>query len=258
MDRTAKTMSQQPPPPSGARPPPPPLKSGGGTAPSSQSKSSSQSSKCAVFDESRFPSVLRDGITPAEERQKRRRTCRFIEECARTLRLPRIPVATAEVFLHRFYAKHSFSEHDRFEVAVACILLAAKTEESPKKLTTVIQECHRVKNRAAASRSKGTSVGGGGPGGTSPLSGGGLSPSPSSGDPRDVPLDTKGEEYQRLKERILLLERVILHTIGFELSVDHPYTFMVEQVRWLWQKCILLTEEQDSCQKFHCSLDLLL
>lgn len=36
-------------------------------------------------------------------------------------------------------------------------------------------------------------------------------------------LDGKCREFYRLKERILLLERVILHTIGFELSISHPY-----------------------------------
>jgi cyclin T len=46
-------------------------------------------------------------------------------------------------------------------------------------------------------------------------------------------LDPKGEEFSKLKERILLLERVILHTIGFELSIDHPYKFFVEQIKKL-------------------------
>ena len=44
-------------------------------------------------------------------------------------------------------------------------------------------------------------------------------------------LDPKGEEFAKLKERILLLERVLLHTIGFELSIDHPYKFLVEQIK---------------------------
>jgi cyclin T len=105
------------------------------------------------------------------------------------------------VFFHRFYAVHSFEEHDRFEVAVACILLAAKTEESPKKLVSILQECFRLKNNAMKNKT------------------------PQEGvklDKRGY-LDMKCQEYTRLKERILLLERVILHTIGFELSISHPY-----------------------------------
>ena len=60
-----------------------------------------------------------------------------------------VAIATATVFFHRFYAKHSFQEHDRFEVAMACLLLAGKTEESPKKLDVVIRECWKLRKRAA-------------------------------------------------------------------------------------------------------------
>ncbi len=112
------------------------------------------------------------------------------------------------VLFHRFYAVHSFATHDRFEVTVACILLAAKTEESPKKLTTVIQECHRLKSISA--RRSGAGVG--------------------EGVNDDGTLDVNSKEFIRLKERTLLLERVILHTIGFELSIDHPHKYLYEKV----------------------------
>jgi len=167
------------------------------------------------YDESSLPS-FRDGITPQDEKLKRSKTCRFIEEAGRILKLPRLAVATAMVFFHRFFAKHSFAEHDRFEVAVACILLAAKTEEAPKKLSTIIIECHRLKTGGATATAQGRSP----PPGT-------ITTKP------DAPLDPNSEEYLKLKERILLLERVILHTIAFELSIDHPYKFLVDQIRKL-------------------------
>jgi len=107
---------------------------------------------------------------------------------------------------------HSFADHDRFEVAVACLLLAAKTEESPKKLISVVQECYRLKHISAKKSEEKSGV---------------------KIDKRGY-LDIKCEEFVRLKERILLLERVVLHTIGFELSVDHPYKFLVEQVSALF------------------------
>lgn len=169
----------------------------------------------ATLDLSQLPS-LKDGMTAEEEATKRRKTCRFIEEAGRVLRLPRVSISTAMVFFHRFFAKHSFQEHDRFEVAVASIVLAAKTEESPKKLNTVILECHKLKTRG--------------------MQAGRISqqqPSAASPPMSSAPLDPKGEEFNKLKERILLLERVILHTIGFELSIDHPYKFLVEQIKKL-------------------------
>lgn len=183
-------------------------------------------SSATLLDISQLPS-LKDGMTTEEEATKRRKTCRFIEEAGRVLRLPRVAISTAMVFFHRFYAKHSFQEHDRFEVAVAAIVLAAKTEESPKKLNTVITECHKLKTRGmqAGRISQPTAMAGAA---STP-------PPPPSSSPGGTTLDPKGEEFSKLKERILLLERVILHTIGFELSIDHPYKFLVEQIKKLIQ-----------------------
>lgn len=188
---------------SSPKPPPPP-------------PAAAAASSHGTIDISQLPS-LKDGMTEADESMKRRKTCRFIEEVGRVLKLPRVAIATAMVFFHRFYAKHSFKEHDRFEVAVAAILLAAKTEESPKKLNVVIEESLKTKNRAMqAGRISQSSD-------QMPLN-------------SDGTLDTKAESFVRLKERILLLERVILHTIGFELSIDHPYKFLVETIKKLVHK----------------------
>mmetsp|Transcript_10495 Transcript_10495/g.22231 ORF Transcript_10495/g.22231 Transcript_10495/m.22231 type:complete len:340 (+) Transcript_10495:68-1087(+) len=212
---------RHPPPPNNARPPPP-------RPPSTLPRVPLASSH---FDENHLPSVLHkpNPMTPEAERQARRRTCRFIEEAGqRSLRLPRVAVATATVFFHRFYVKHAFQEHDRFEVAMACLLLAGKTEESPKKLDFIVRECWKLRRRAQQQQQKlmnqgGTSPGMGGASPTAPM------PSPSAGD--NLQIDPKSEEYVRLKERVLLLERVILHTIGFELSIDHPYKFLVDAVQ---------------------------
>jgi Cyclin, N-terminal domain len=170
-----------------------------------------------TFDISQLPSLIKDGMSVEEEAMKRRKTCRFIEESGRILKLPRVAIATAMVFFHRFYAKHAFSEHDRFEVAVASLMLAAKTEENPKKLAVILDECYKLKMRGmqAGRISVGVATSGN---------------AESAG-----ALDLKGDEFNKLRERILLLERVLLHTIGFELSIDHPYKFLVEQIKKLVQ-----------------------
>ena len=197
------------------------------------------SSKPYHFDENQLPSCVRSKLTPEEERSKRMKTCRFIEEASRILRLPRVATSTALVFFHRFYAVHSFAEHDRFEVAVACILIAAKTEESPRKLAHVIQECWKLKNSAKKNvpvvDGSNTSNVAGDTNTSTSSNGDMLSPPTADNISPRLPyvdksgfMDTKSEEFVSLKERILLLERVILHTIGFELSVDHPYKFLVD------------------------------
>jgi len=102
---------------------------------------------------------------------------------------------------------------------MACMLLAAKTEECSRKLSHVIRESWRLKNMAAK---KG---------------GGGAASTPELGDAVSDNVDKHGylnpesEEFVRLKERILLLERVVLHTIGFELSIDHPFKFILVQIK---------------------------
>ena len=65
--------------------------------------------------------------------------------------------------------------------------------------------------------------------------GGGGSSGGGGRDDKEGLLDPKGEEYIKLKERILLLERVVLHTIGFELDIHHPYKFLVDQIKKLTQ-----------------------
>jgi cyclin T len=189
------------------------------------------SSAITHFDISQLPS-LKKGMSAEEESMKRRKTCRFIEEAGRVLKLPRVAISTAEVFFHRFYAKHSFQEHDRFEVAVAAIVLAAKTEEAPKKLNTVIQECFKLKARGMQAGRISQQMN---PDGST-------SPPP----PTSAFLDPKGEEFLKLKERILLLERVILHTIGFELSIDHPY-----KVCWENNGCWLVRYKTTLIYHFH-------
>ena len=189
------------------------------------------------FDVSQLLSLLQDGMSMKEESDKCRKTCRFIEEAGRVLKLPRVAVSTAMVFFHRFYAKHSFNQHDRFEVAVASVVLAAKTEESPKKLNNVIDECYKLKMRGMqAGRMSSTPI----PGSAS--SGGSPGSASSS-------LDPKGEEFLKLKERILLLEHVPLHMIGFELSIDHPYKFLVEIIKKLVMRRKIEFIEESSKQE---------
>jgi len=119
------------------------------------------------------------------------------------------------VFFHRFFAKHSFNDHNRFEVAIACIILAAKTEESPKKVSRVVDNCDKLIFCALnGSKNDKTQTA--------------LTISNSKKD--DAP------DNKRLKERVLLLERIILHTMGFELSIAHPHKTVEVTIRILSQQ----------------------
>lgn len=52
--------------------------------------------------------------------------------------------ATASVFFRRFYLKNSYCETDPFIVIAACCYVAAKAEESPVHIKTVVNESRSV------------------------------------------------------------------------------------------------------------------
>ena len=170
------------------------------------------------------------------------------------------------MLFHRFYMKQSFGEHDRFEVATCCLFLACKVEETPKKIQAVILTCHAVKveNKArvaaaaAASQSSSSSSSSysSSSSSSSSLSSSSLSSpssSPSSSSvgapaPPSRPradLDPKGDEFLKLRDRVLLLERVLLHTLSFDLSVEHPYKYLIEEMNKLRIKG--LEKDTSSC-----------
>jgi hypothetical protein len=109
---------------------------------------------------------------------------------------PKLTIATALVFFHRFFARQSFKKHDRSTLAATCLHLAGKVEETPRKLSMVIQVVNVVKHRG-----------------------------------KKGPIDPKSQEFAKQKECLLTSERVLLHTVAFELSIEHPYTFLLPMVK---------------------------
>ena len=53
-------------------------------------------------------------------------------------------MATGVVFFHRFYIVQSFHEFNHWVVAAACLLLAGKVEETPKKCKDIIKMCRSL------------------------------------------------------------------------------------------------------------------
>lgn len=136
-----------------------------------------------------------DGISLEEEKQLRRQGVQFIDLTSRSIKLPRIAAATANVFFHRFFALQSFRKHCHFDVAVACCFLASKVEESPRKIQDVIKAGYLVWNKR--------------------------------------PLDVSTTEYESIRVKILKYERILLQTLNFDLCVDHPYRFLIDTVKSL-------------------------
>lgn len=97
---------------------------------------------------------------------------------------PQTTIATACVYLHRFFSRHSFAKHrDIVVVCGACIFLACKVEESRRKVSFLIERL-----RATV-------------------------------DPAAVALHPEAPEFVRMRDAIFDCERDVLDTIEYRLHV---------------------------------------
>ncbi|XP_028759322.1 cyclin-T1-3-like [Neltuma alba] len=140
----------------------------------------------------------RDGIGLKKETYLRRSYCTFLQDLGMRLKVPQVTIATAIVFCHRFFLQQSHAKNDRRIIATVCMFLAGKVEETPRPLKDVIIVSYEIiykKDPAAAQRIK------------------------------------QKEVYEQQKELILLSERSVLATLGFDLNVQHPYKPLVEAIK---------------------------
>lgn len=70
-----------------------------------------------------------------------------ITKLGKKLGLRQRVIATATVFFRRFYLKNAYCETDPFLVIAACCYVAAKAEESPVHIKTVISEARTLFSR---------------------------------------------------------------------------------------------------------------
>lgn len=91
---------------------------------------------------------------------------------------------------------------DRYTVATACTFLAGKVEETPKKLRDVIVKSHHIRHSFEHGE-----------------------------DTRYDALRTDSPAYENLRESVLTAERKILQLLAFDLSIEHPYKYIIEFVK---------------------------
>lgn len=80
---------------------------------------------------------------------------------------------------------------------MACFFLACKVEETPKKLKDIIMRCHECHKN------------------------------PTKKDPSYRPLTLDSPEFPKLRQRVLQSERLILQTLFFDLTIEHPQKALV-------------------------------
>ncbi|TXT05044.1 hypothetical protein VHUM_03864 [Vanrija humicola] len=68
----------------------------------------------------------------------------LIQKLGKRLLLRQIPIATATVYFRRFYTKNSVCETNPYLVLAACVFVAAKVEETPVHIKSVVAEAKVV------------------------------------------------------------------------------------------------------------------
>jgi hypothetical protein len=139
------------------------------------------------------PSML-DGLNYETEIDLRILGCELIQTSGILLKLPQVAMATGQVLYQRFYYSKSFIKHSYEVVAMACINLASKIEEAPRRIRDVINVFHHIKQI----RNKKT-----------------IGP---------LVLD---QNYINLKNQVIKAERRVLKELGFCVHVKHPHKIIV-------------------------------
>ncbi|XP_077085991.1 cyclin-L2-like isoform X3 [Siphateles boraxobius] len=130
------------------------------------------------------------GLSARTEEQLRNRMCEMIQNAGILLRLPQVAMATAQILFHRFFYCKSFVRHCAETVAVACLQLASKIEEEPRRTRDVLNVFHRLKHAA--------------------------------GNRFFCPL-LLDDGYVSRKSHVLKAERRVLKELGFCVHVKHPH-----------------------------------
>uniref|UniRef100_A0A3B4AS77 Uncharacterized protein n=1 Tax=Periophthalmus magnuspinnatus TaxID=409849 RepID=A0A3B4AS77_9GOBI len=145
------------------------------------------------------PSML-DGLDLSTETDLRILGCELIQSAGILLRLPQVAMATGQVLFHRFFYSKSFVKHSFEIVAMACINLASKIEEAPRRIRDVINVFHHLRQI----RAKKT--------------------------PTPLILD---QNYINTKNLVIKAERRVLKELGFCVHVKHPHKIIVMYIQVL-------------------------
>ena len=141
---------------------------------------------------------------------------------------------TALVLLHRYTmaTKHEPKERlcESKWVAAACLFLACKAEEEPRRLRDVINLAYMILSPPSSSSSRSFEKSNNSdPKGEQMDSGDGPGPRDEACNKRfeileirDVPPNLN-EEYWQAKKKIVETEQIVLRWLGFDVSVSHPH-----------------------------------
>lgn len=156
----------------------------------------------------------RAGLSAVDDVRYRKDGAILIRKLGVALKMAPSCYATGIVFFHRFYMVHSFQAFSRWLMAAACLFVAGKVEEQPRKLSIMLPILH-----ALISKKK-----------------------PSTPGEEPPELDAKMEK--KMREQILGNERVLLQTLSFDFAVCDPYQYLFK-----FAKALTIPGGKDSALK---------
>ncbi|XP_021955786.2 cyclin-L1 [Folsomia candida] len=141
-----------------------------------------------------------DGMDEDIEWETRVVACELISSSGILLKLPQTAMATGQVLFHRFYYTKSFLRQDMEQTAMACIYLASKIEEAPRRIRDIINVFHHLQQLRSGKTME------------------------------PMVLD---QSYIQLKSEVTLAERRVLKELGFCVHVKHPHKLIVVYMQQL-------------------------
>ncbi|KAJ2160071.1 RNA polymerase II C-terminal domain kinase beta subunit [Coemansia sp. RSA 552] len=125
------------------------------------------------------------------------KSCVFIKEIARSLGFPARTISTAQLLVHRVYIFRPSPPIGSTEMAASCLLVAAKMEETIKRLRDILAHTYLLSTRPS----------------TSP-----------DFEPQSVPVATT----DKMRPGVLAGEQLVLDAIGFDFRTSHPHLLFVK------------------------------
>ena len=149
----------------------------------------------------RSPSIL-NGLPVAQELANRQKGVNFITQVGIMLKLPQLTLATASVYLHRFFMRHGMQQPNKpglhhYSVAATALFLATKVEENCRKMRELVVACCRVAQKNP-----------------------------------NLVVDEQNKEYWKWRDTILHNEDLLLEALCFDLQLDQPYRILFEFLQY--------------------------
>ncbi|KAM0747499.1 cyclin-like protein [Meredithblackwellia eburnea MCA 4105] len=125
-----------------------------------------------------------------------------------------LTVATAAVFLHRFYMRQSVAEYQWHDMSIAAFFLASKVEESSRRLKDVVAASLVLDDFDGMSEElKLRNI-----------------PNHQTFRPSD-----SHPNFAETRRKALFFEEVLLRTLCFDLTVEQPFWVMLKAVKEIWK-----------------------